>query len=792
MKRRFVQTACYPAIAIACVWAQPAFAQDEAPATDSARAADAEQAASVSGEPAPNVILVTARRRDESLQDVPVAINVVSEEIIEQKGVNTVADVASLTPGLQFDTGSSPADIRPSLRGIALVEGRSNVAIIVDGIDVTGVSLNTIIGGGGAQTATALMDLQRVEVVKGPQTVYFGRSAFAGAIHFISKDPEFDLGGSVNMAVGDHGQREITGHVTGPILGDTVAAKLSATYRGFDGFYQNPGNGYNLDGYTTKGVGGTILVESGPLTAKIRANYIEQDAGTGAGFILPRADTSQFGVNLITEEDFDESQVAISTDHRYAGNDSKTYRAVLDVEYDLGGGLTLNSLSGYNRVKSRLEFDFDKKPANVPSGVALAGDFVNCLPGVCVGIFDFDTDLQQISSELRLAYDGNGFRALIGGYVFDENYEEVDYTRFLGARSFITPTRENIPARPALLNTNTYSGFGSLEFDVTDRMTLTGELRYNHEVIEAAAATGVNILFLTGSTEIDFRDEVSFDSWLPRVSLGYEARDNLNFYATVAKGSKPGGFNTGQVRDDLRPFGQETIWTYEIGAKGSALDNTLTWEAAAYYSDWRDVQTTTVCYGTASPFGPEPECPTSGAVSVNYIINADSAEVKGLELAADARLTDWFSLSASYAYTDSKFEDFVARDVFPAPAGTTRQFGGNRVPLIPKHSLAGTARIEVPVTSTLDGFASLTGTYRSKRFARFDNRVLLDDKTVLDVQIGVKTGSFTGLLFVNNLLNDLTPDFSRYYGDFNPSRPNGEYITAPAQRQIGIRLIKDF
>ncbi|WP_374408093.1 TonB-dependent receptor [Pelagerythrobacter sp.] len=784
MKRHFVYTACYPAIAIACLAAQPALAQNEV-ATD--EVAEANPASSDA-----NVILVTARRRDESLQEVPVAINVLSEQIIAEKGINDVSAVASLTPALQFDTGSSPADIRPSLRGIALVEGRSNVAIIVDGIDVTGVSLNTVIGGGGAQTATALMDLERVEVVKGPQTVYFGRSAFAGAVHFISKDPEFDLGGSVELAAGDHGQRELTGHITGPIVGDVVAAKLSATYRGFDGFYQNPGDGYNLDGYVTKGIGGAVLIETGGLTAKIRGSFIDQDSGTGAGFILPREDTSLNGVNLITEEDFDESQVAISSDHRYAGNDSKTYRAVLDLEYDLGGGLTLNSLSGYNRIKSRIEFDFDKKPDNIPSGTELPGGLVNCLPDVCVGIFDFDTDLQQISSELRLAYETDGFRAMIGGYIFDENYEEIDYTRFLGARPFITSTRDNIPARPALLNTNTYSGFGALEFDVTDQLTVTGELRYNHEKIEAAAATGVNILFLTGSNEIDFRDEVTYDTWLPRVSVGYEVNADLNFYATVAKGSKPGGFNTGQVRNDLRPFGQETIWSYEIGAKGSAFSNAVTWEASAYYSDWRDVQTTTICYGSASPFGPEPECPTSGAVSINYIVNADSAEVKGAEFAASAQLTDWFSLSASYAYTDSKFEDFVARDVFPAPAGTTRQFGGNRVQLIPKHSASGTARVEAPVADALDGFASLTGSYRSKRFARFDNRVLLDDKITLDAQIGVKTDSFTGLLFVNNLLNDLTPDFSRYYGNFNPSRPNGEYITAPAQRQIGIRLIKNF
>ena len=199
-------------------------------------------------------IVVTARRRDETLIEVPIAISAISASVIQERGITDVTSVSQLTPGLQFDKGASPADVRPSLRGIALIEGRSNVAIIVDGIDVTGVSLNTLVGGSGSQTAAALMDLERIEVVKGPQTVYFGRSAFAGAIQFISKKPEFTTGGTVSGAIGDYGRRELTGHITGPIIGDSVAAKLSATYRHFDGFYDNPGNQQGLGGSEVWGV----------------------------------------------------------------------------------------------------------------------------------------------------------------------------------------------------------------------------------------------------------------------------------------------------------------------------------------------------------------------------------------------------------------------------------------------------------------------------------------------------------------------------------------------------------
>lgn len=736
-------------------------------------------------------IIVTARRRDESLTDVPIAISALSAETIQQRGVASVASVAQLTPGLQFDTGASPADIRPSLRGIALIEGRSNVAIIIDGIDVTGVSLNTTVGGGGSQTAAALLDLERIEVVKGPQTVYFGRSAFAGAIQFISKAPQFTFGGSVNGALGDYGRRELSGQITGPVIGDVVAAKLTATYRNFGGFYKNPGNQQGLGASEVWGVGGAVRIDSGAFKGNFSLNYVDEHATPNAAYVIERPDITRFGVNRITEALFDASQVGISSHMPYKGNVSETWRGVGNMSLDLGGGVSLASVTGINKVDSTIQFDFDTKRDNIPSGTALAGGLLNCLPGVCVGIAEFDTRLQQLSQELRLSYDSPNLRLLLGGYVFDENYQELDYTRFLGSQAFVTQTRQGITPRPSRLNTNTYSVFGSIDADVLPGLTLTGELRFNHEVIRAEAATGFNILFQNGSTAITFRGEETFNSWLPRLNARYAVTPDINLYGSIAKGAKPGGFNVGQVRDDLRPFGQETVWTYELGAKGK-IGRVVTFDASIYYSDWSDVQVTTICYGTASPFGPEAQCPTATAVSLNYIVNARKAEVKGAELGLVIRPADPLTLTFNYAYADSTFVDFQARDVYPAPAGTNRQFAGNRMPLVPKHSLSGSFRFEQPVIGDVSAFVELSGRYRSSRFARFDNRVLIDSKAVADAQIGVKGDSWSALLFVDNIFNDLTPEFSRYYGNFNPSRPNGEFVAAPAKRAFGIRIGKTF
>jgi iron complex outermembrane receptor protein len=736
-------------------------------------------------------ITVTSRRRAESLSDVPVAIDALSAATIEERNISSVNSVAALTPGLEFDKGASPADMRPSLRGISLIEGRSNVAIIVDGLDVTGVTLNTIIGGGGSQTAAALMDLERIEVVKGPQSVYFGRSAFAGAIQFVSRDPEFTPGGKVSLGVGDYGRSEATVHVTGGLT-ESIAGKFSAMYNQFDGFYENPGNGRHLGGNETKGFAGALLFEGDALRVKTQVSYIDENIDPGAGYVMERPDTTPFGLNRIGEDEFDKSQVGISSNIRYAGNQSETVRAILDASLELTDTLSIQSLTGLNKVDSWIQFDFDTKMVNEPTGTVLPGDMLNCLPGDCVGIFDFDTDLQQISQELRLTYDGGTVRGLIGGYFFDEEYQEVDFTRFVGAQPWVTGTRSNIPGRLSAQDTRTYSAFGSVEVDVTDALTLSGELRYSHETIESRAATDYNILLQTGSTDINFRGRESFDSWLPRFSARYSINDDVNVYASAAKGTKPGGFNLGQVRTDLRPFGQEKIWTYEVGTKASLLDRRMSLEAAVYYSDWQDVQVTTICYGTASPFGPEAECPTATAVSLNYIINADKATVKGAEFAVQALATDDLTLGLRYAYTDSEFKDFLARDVFPAPASPdNRQFAGNTMPLVAKHSVSADVRYEHDIADATV-FTELSGRYRSSRYARFDNRVKIDDKTVVDARIGMKYEGWTALFYVDNVFDDRTPDFTRYYGNFSPSRPNGEYIVAPAKRAFGLRVSKEF
>lgn len=736
-------------------------------------------------------IVVTARNRAESLQTVPLSISVLSQNTIDQRAVSNVSDVAKLTPGLQFDKGATPGDLRPSLRGIPLIEGRSNVALLVDGVDVTGITLDPQFGGAGSQLALGLLDLAQVEVVKGPQSVHFGRSAFAGAINFISAEPGNTFEAKILGGLGNYGDRNASVHISVPIIADVLSVKVSGMFRDFDGYYQNPGNGLDLGGENSKGIGGMVVfTPTSRFKARAQFQYMDQKLGQPAGYSQARAITTPTGVNIIGSANFDPDKIAISTNIDYKGNQSKTYRGNLSLSYDLTDALTLSTLTGINRITGVNQFDWDQNPQNTPSSLPLADGNRNCQPLVCVGIGDYDINLRQISQEARLAYDNDTLHLLGGLYYFNERYRQPDYTRFVGAASYVTSSRDNITPRIFGQNTETKAAFGSVEFDPIADLKVGAEVRYSEESVEAF---GPNFSATTqqGSPAEAFRRKATFKSWTPRFTIGYDIDTNRHLYASAARGTKPGGFNLGQVIDAIRPYGQETIWTYEVGTKTSWWDRRIQVDLAAYYSDWRNVQVTTVCFGSNSPYGPESLCPDFRSTSLNYIVNADKARIKGVDLDIRAKLTPVLTAGFNYAYSDSKFVDFLARAPFPAtPSTTPTQFAGNRLPLIPKHSLQGTLRFEHPVPGNEDYhfFAEESWRWRSSRYSRFDNRVRVNGKAVGDAQVGINKGDWFVLIYVENVLNNQIPDFTRYYPRWNPSNSNGEYIAAPTPRTFGTRF----
>lgn len=744
-------------------------------------------------------IVVTARRREERLQDVPVTVTVVGAQAIEERGIANIGDVAALTPGLQFDRGPGPDDLRPSMRGVALIEGRSNVAVLIDGIDVTGMTLDDTFGGGGAQLHTGLMNLARVEVIKGPQSVYFGRSAFAGAISFVSRDPGDQFEAVASGGVGEYGLREFSARIGGPLIESQLWGEVAVMANSFDGFYDNPGGVSKLGDRENFGVSGALILQpNAALRATLRGSYVNAHYGQTPAYPRLRDSSAAGFVQVIDEDLFDASQIGISTNREYPGLNSDIFRTSLNVSYDTGPW-TLTSLSGFNFTDATNTFDFDLSGYNTPVGF-VSGAYLTCtrspgggVPNTCVSVWDYDSTLLQFSQEFRASFDNGGpLRFMLGGYYFLEDYVQTEYNRHIGSSSWVTATRANIVPRDFRQFTRTYSVMGSVEYDISDRITAIAELRYNYETIQGKAPEFVDST-QTGTAGIVFVADETFENINPRFVLNYDVATDHMLYVSAARGSKPGGFNLGLVADHVRAFDQEEIWTYELGYKGALFDGRLTLDLAGYFSDYSGMQISNYCYGSASPLGPEPECPMSAAASLPYIFNAESAEIYGLDASLRFRLGGGFSGSVAYAYTHSEFTDLVTRNP-ESPLGSTvmTPFSGNSTPNIPEHALLINGRYERELAAGYTGFADVTGSYRSERYTTFVNNTQLAEKTVVDAQIGVQTDHWKVFAFVNNAFDDQTPTSARYGVRINPLATGAMYITAPDRRLIGVRASVNF
>jgi iron complex outermembrane receptor protein len=444
--------------------------------------ADSVDAEREAGEGNYGEIIVSARKRDENLQDVPIAINVLSAAAIDRKGIDGPDDVANQTPGLTFDVGLVPSDTRISIRGLQATRGRPNVAILIDGVDTS--SENFGVAGGGILANLRLVDVERIEVVKGPQTVLYGRSAFAGAINYISKRPGDELEGSLSGMGGSFGTYEIKGAVGGPI-GEGLGARINFGYFNNDGNYTNPVTGGKLNAGEVYGGALGLQYKGDTFKAYARVQYSKERYSERAQVLLRSVDpvtgavrTQDGGVLLqsprcappagsiispatcavspanprlysltgdVSQSDTYRRQlIDISGDPNnggkaYSGTEVETIRATLELVKEFGDNWEVTSLTGYTDNSGKFNQDFDntnyRLEANTPNpSYAVGGNFSTLnifrtqfgwflpfLPSYGLqGEFDTQTDIKQFNQELRVAYNSDKLNVLLDGLYWHE------------------------------------------------------------------------------------------------------------------------------------------------------------------------------------------------------------------------------------------------------------------------------------------------------------------------------------------------------------------------------------
>lgn len=817
-------------------------------------------------------ILVTARKRDELLSDVPMAIRVINDQTIEREGIRTIEDLSRRVPGLTFDQGGFLTDTRPAIRGMQSERGRPSVAILLDGLDLSGE--NMVIGGGGAAVNTLLYDLERIEVVKGPQSVLWGRNAFAGAVNFVSREPGQDFGGRMNLDMAEGGLFAIDGAINLPIIADRVALRINGVFSDRGGFYRNPVTGAQLGSNRTEGAGGSLLVNvTDNLKVTGRYIYLKQRMSElpsvlltpntrlpvpdgrfapapGAPSILPCPGdlaglTPPQQLNCtrgtyVGPVRAQADQIDLSPDpftgQPMRGMGLRQDIATLMVNWSIGGG-ELSYRFGHLDNRSRLEQD---------------GDYTNFAgpPGFVLSLSAFQVlDFTNRTFDHELKYDRRvgPVSLMVGGQAFSEASSVINSAQFwmrnpaspLGGPPFFLSTapRADFPFALATNRQTDYRAlYASLGWEVTSRFSLNADLRWSDETIrfdipgfriQDVSLSQLNPVCLPGLANgtvfapgvaggpppgsivaCPREADLSSDRLTPRLTARYSVSDSVTAYASYSEGFKPGGYNTNEIIEFADQLYQpERVAAYEVGVKSAWLGNRLILNLDAFYNDYTDQQ-----------IGVQQASPSQGGQVIvgSGIVNAGKVEVYGLEIDADARLTDWLRVGASYAYIHSTFQSFVqgpapgspaalfaqcgvpfgqsSSDQFRAEAGNIcGDFTGNDVGRSPRHVLFLSAEVRQPLNQGKGSwFANLDGLYRSARFVDEANLSQLPAYWRANARIGVDWERFSVIAYVDNLFDNRTIETAQRTVDpgrpegFAPSRGILAYLPTP--RAFGMRL----
>ncbi|GAC20652.1 TonB-dependent receptor [Paraglaciecola arctica] len=667
-------------------------------------------------------VVVTSRKRSESMNDVPISINVVSEDLINNLGASDFTDLIGVVPSLTaYQNG--PGRTRLSIRGVANGGGNDNDT---QNQETVGIYLDEIpISMGGMNPELALFDLKRVEVLRGPQGTLFGAGSMTGTVRLVSNDPnlsEFEGKYEASASTIEHGSQNasLKALVNVPIIEDKLAVRVSAYYLDNGGYIDNSLTGEkDLNDGNAKG-------------AKLSALYIPSDE-LSIEMSLLHHDYSDNGRPV----DIDSTPLFVRDYPSFDGYDDTMDIGNLTLTYDLDWAELVSSTSYFDRsIVNPRSLDLLIESALPPSVTPHE-------------LIDF-TDSKVIVQEFRLAsISDSDLQWTVGVYadkkdVFYENTFPVPgVDAILGTPSsdFGAPV-DHLYYGFDDLTVKTYAVFGELYYDIGD-FSITGGLRYfNWEQNIEFYQSGL----FNGEANSDERPKGSVDGFNPKLNVSYHLnRDNL-VYAQAAKGFRYGGIN-GAVpvsvcadelaeveRDggDTRFFDPDEIWNYEVGVKGSDSKGTISYNATYFHINWTDMQ-------TSRSF----EC------GFGFKENVGDATSKGIELEVTVKPIEGLTLSAGGAYINTSLDADVPN------LGAQK---GDAAPFVPETSFTASAEYSMQLNENIEGFGWMNLQYTDDRFTEFskenENYRKMDAYTLANLRLGVRFSGYEISLFANNLLDD--------------------------------------
>ena len=685
MKRKRLSLAVGAALLVSapCVWSQESTEAPSAPAASDATTLDQ--------------ITVTARRRTESIQDVPVAVSAFGEEQLKDLQASNVDGLQGAVPNLNIVQGRGSANsVNVFIRGIgqpdALQTFDPGVGMYVDDVYYSRIN--------GA--LFSLFDVQQVEVLRGPQGTLYGKNSTGGAIKLTTKNPFDNEGGAVEVTAGDYGRLEGRFYASGR-LSDTVAVSLAGAKITNDGYVKDADTGKEYNDDDTESLRFKLALRpTDTFRATFTADTTKQDAGLTLGrpmaplrqtslapagvVVLKPAETGEW--NRTARTSFDDGQ----------GQKLEHSGASLAMEWDIGPQWQIKSISSFRKLKTHSYIDIDASEFEL-------GDVLVAL------------NQDQTSQEFQLHYDnGDNLHATFGAYYMKENvpsYQEAyadDLFSMLGVGiPFLRTIRDD-------LTTTSVAAFAHVDWEFVPTWTLAAGVRWtrDNKDYERSTSTFWGAPFTALNETVAFAAEADWTAVTPSVSLKKAFGDNVMGYVSANRGFKSGGFNgrANTVYDTQHAkFDPEYVWTYEAGLKASSSDNRLRGSVTAFVSDYKDFQAR-----------------VSQDVGTFPVLNAAELDIKGIELEGSALLGNATLVSAQVGWLDAEYKRFDDFRLDPSYPGYDPNVNHDHVPFSPET----TARVAVQHTFSLSDAGALTlgvdASYRSRTWLSVDNRDVLSQK----------------------------------------------------------------
>ncbi|AUW59371.1 TonB-dependent receptor [Sphingobium sp. SCG-1] len=715
--------------------------------------APVDASAEIAADDAGAEIIVTARRRDESAQDVPIALSVVGAEQLAATGNFSLGQTQQLVPSLQIFS-YNPRNTNINIRGLG-----SNVSLTNDGLENgVGVYVDNVHYGRVGQSQFDLVDLQQIEILRGPQGTLFGKNTTAGAINITSRAPSFETEFSGEASVGDYGYHQVRGSLSGPIIADKLAARISIADTHRDGFIDNVRTGKKASDYDNFSVRGQLLAKpTDTLSVKLIGDFSKQTLNccvnllVGSysqydnGAALPNTFEQRVARAGYTPLPFDSFARKTDANSHYQAN-MRGYGASGQVDWDLGSA-ALTSITAYRW------WDWD--PANDSDALGLS---------VLTKAQQANRQ-RQFSQELRVASTGERAIDYVAGlYYFWQTIRGYGATEF-GADAPLY----NVPAVAANVRnaaiagygvesyseptTKSYAAFGQLTWNASDALKVTAGLRYTYEkkkgVFEQHVASGADLSTLSPAEQAtaqalrnQFGPVTSFTTAFDDanvsglINLSYKVTPDALVYATYSRGGKSGGLNLSVIPVGVNPnVKPETVNHFELGAKTQFLDKKATFNVAGYWTEVTDYQTAIT------------EQVANTVSYRQYIANAGKVRSRGVEADLSYAPTELISFSASGAYVDATYRDYrnAQQGVENLNLGSLQDLSGERLSGVPKFTWTLGADVAQPLgqwdSRGIEVYAHADFSHRSSIYTAVSNSrySLAPGYGLLNARIGLRS-----------------------------------------------------